>query len=338
MKVLHLPCEIAGQMGILTKALRERGIKATSLNFFKNPFGFKCDIEVNFKKGRGAVIKRNLIAVPYFLRFLSYDIFHFHFGNSFFLKNLDLPFLKLFGKKIIFHFHGSDIRNPEYLKALAKGFKKLPPKIKKTQKERLERIKRFADKILVSTPDLLEIAGQEATFLPVAIDLKEIDRIKPFPFSSKKEIKIFHAPSNPQIKGTKFIIKAIEALKKEKYKIKFKIATGLPRKKILRLCKASDIVIDQLLMGWYGMISVEAMAFEKPVLCFIREDLKKFVPSLPILNTSPQNLILDLKKIIEDEELRKKLGKEGREFVEKFHSKEKVAEKLIKIYKSVYER
>ena len=35
---------------------------------------------------------------------------------------------------------------------------------------------------------------------------------------------------------------------------------------------AADLVVDQLVLGWYGAVAVEAMALGRPVLAYIRED------------------------------------------------------------------
>lgn len=57
--------------------------------------------------------------LPSFIR--DVDIFHFFFGRSLITFHLDVPFLKLAGKKIIMRFMGSDIRcNTNILKGLRK--------------------------------------------------------------------------------------------------------------------------------------------------------------------------------------------------------------------------
>ena len=73
-----------------------------------------------------------------------------------------------------------------------------------------------------------------------------------------------------------------------------------------------DIIIDQLIVGWYGVLSIEGMCMGKPVMCYIQQDLSEIYPKLPILNTNPNSIRMDLIKLIENPEYRIKLGNQGR--------------------------
>src|SRR5262249_38314037 len=49
----------------------------------------------------------------------------------------------------------------------------------------------------------------------------------------------------------------------------------------MKLYRSADLVIDQLLAGWYGGIAVETMAMGKPVACYIPdEDLYVLPPEM----------------------------------------------------------
>ena len=60
----------------------------------------------------------------------DYDLFHFYFGKSLLPLNLDMPILKLFNKKTIMHYVGTNIRimriarreNPNLIHRLPKSF------------------------------------------------------------------------------------------------------------------------------------------------------------------------------------------------------------------------
>ena len=108
---------------------------------------------------------------------------------------------------------------------------------------------------------------------------------------------------------------------------------NIPHDQVKEYYAKSDIVIDQLLCGWYGGFAVEAMAMEKPVISYLRkEDLDRFVPfkdEIPIINSTKDSLYDDLIPLIENEALRKRKGKEGRKYVEKYHDPMKIAKKLI---------
>ena len=123
--------------------------------------------------------------------FLGFDILHFHSNARFFRSRyIDALLLKLKKKKVIRHFHGSDIRN-----------KKIPL------------LRYLVDYIFVSTPDLLKYAPN-ATWLPNPFDLDRwihhLQRNK----QNKNNINILH-PTIGKVKGTDIIIKNVKRLKKE---------------------------------------------------------------------------------------------------------------------------
>jgi glycosyltransferase involved in cell wall biosynthesis len=91
---------------------------------------------------------------------------------------------------------------------------------------------------------------------------------------------------------------------------------------VLRRIAAADVVVDQLLVGWYGTFAVEAMALGRPVLSYVREDEpddNPFGASLPIVRTSPRTLVADLAAVLADRARREELGWAGRAFAEEHH-------------------
>ncbi len=67
--------------------------------------------------------------------------------------------------------------------------------------------------------------------------------------------------------------------------------------------------------------------------CFIRDDLKHAFGELsPLQFTSPPTITQDLRTLIEQPELRERLGREGRQYCEQTHCSERVARLLKSIY------
>ena len=65
-----------------------------------------------------------------------------------------------------------------------------------------------------------------------------------------------------------------------------------PHAEAMKLYAQADLVIDQLLAGWYGGFAVETMAMGKPVVCYIRAEDLQFVPpamvaELPLIPARP---------------------------------------------------
>ena len=77
---------------------------------------------------------------------------------------------------------------------------------------------------------------------------------------------MLHAPSRRIVKGTKYILDAVEELKSEGLKFDFKMVEGMKNSDAKELYRTADIVVDQLRIGWYGVLAVEAMALGKPVI------------------------------------------------------------------------
>jgi len=343
MRILQAPTEIAGQMALLSEHLRKLGHKCTAYNF-------RSDIKIEKRAGVNipvssyqSVTARLLRALFFIHSLLNYDYFHFHYGRTFLPKRLDLAILKSFNKKIIMHFHGSDIRNPEFIRyqndkllGLIKD-DTLPLIATKEQKLLIYEAKKQADVILVSTPDLFElVGGSKVKWFPNSINLDEWKTEKTRSKSDQERVLIVHAPSKRWTKGTDIIISVIKQLQDDGLAIDFKLVENTPLVDVRKTFQKADIVIDQLLVGWYGVSGIEAMALNKPVVCYMREDLvEKFTPDVPIYNAGADNLKEALKLLVSDDRLRKRLGDAGRGFVEKYHDVRKNAKVLEETYSKI---
>lgn len=333
-KVFLGPIDL-GLNQIFKEKMLIHGYNVTTCSFVEHKnYGFQDDI--NLKINKVNICVAALRVLVNFFKSLNYDFYHFKFGQSLLPFNLDLPLLRLMGKKIIMSWHGQDLRQWDrfqadpYNKILSQkiGFSQFNEWRKRC---RFNFIKLFVQKMTVSTPDLLEFAPQ-ALFVPEMAPLNRILSSKLKAQDSKTGIVIFHAPSNRAIKGTEYVIKAVDRLKSEGEKVKLVLSENLSAQQIADSYQNTDLVIDQLLIGTYGVVAVEAMLSQKPVICYIREDLKdKYPADLPIINANPDNIYDILKATIKRTDLIK-LGEKSFKFILNFHSPEKLAQKWAKIY------
>ena len=151
-------------------------------------------------------------------------------------------------------------------------------------------------------------------------------------FFNKKsnKLRIGHAPTNRDVKGTEAIINALEMLRIEGYEFEFILIENLSNLKAKEIYNTLDIFIDQIYAGWYGAVAVELMALGKPVMVYIRESDLKFIPpkmkeDLPFLRTEPKTLLNDLVNMFnmpEDKFL--ELSYSSRKYVEDWHDPEKI--------------
>ena len=332
MKVLHAPAEIAGQASILARALRELGVEAHSLAY--NP-GFPQYTPDE------ALPYDDLPLLPRYLGYLKtlmrhgrrYDVYHFHFGRTLIPpRNPDLPLYRARGARVIFHYHGCDVRNRAHMLATharATCTECAPFCIPERQRRILASAQRFADAELVSTPDLLESAPH-ASHLPVAADLADY----PVRLPGEKPALVLHAPTNRLIKGTRHVEAAFERLRPRFPDVRFEIVEKVPWHELRERLEQADVVVDQVFMGWYGMVAVEAMAVGKPALCFIRPDFEPRLERCPIVRCEIETLEERLAGLLEDSARRRALGEAGREYVERVHAAPVIARRLIELYQA----
>jgi glycosyltransferase involved in cell wall biosynthesis len=191
---------------------------------------------------------------------------------------------------------------------------------------------RFADAVLVSEPEMVPwIPG--AMWIPQPLDL-EYWTADTSLLSVKNDgvINIGHAPTNRAKKGTLYVERAVQALQGKGYPVQLEIIENMSYKHVKRCYQRADIFVDQLLCGWYGNASCEAMALEKPVCCYVRSDLFSFLRSCPIVNVTAETLECELIALIQDRDLRAKLGRRGRQYVAEVHDVMKIAAQCIEIY------
>lgn len=352
MKKIFLGPIDLGLNDVFKQELEKRGFEVTTCAFVEHGgYGWKNDIELRINKiglsKAVAAVWRN------FWHNLDHDIYHFKFGQSLLPWNLDLPFLSLLGKKMVMHFHGSDLRDMRRFKKdkfNALMVKKLGYSwLKECYKHcRYLWVNLWTDKIVVSTPDLLEFAP-EAEFIPeiapqTRISAGKLSDVR-YQLSDKKSengqrktqnLVIMHAPSHRGIKGTEFVVEAVEKLFEEGAEIELELVENVPADEIGNYYRRADIVVDQMLIGSYGVVAVEAMLAGKPVVCYIRKDLvKKYPEDLPVISANPDDIYDVLKVLVSHKDRLAKLGEKGQKFVNEFHNPQKIAEKWEKIYKAL---
>lgn len=236
----------------------------------------------------------------------KYNIFYIISGENILTRKLlplELWIYKILKKKVIMHFVGADIRNSDYLRWKNQQFTNpnnaiQPAPLQSPFQERLCHLaQQYADDIIVTSPDLIDFFTKKVIYIPVFLQyekfLQELNAHKTKKQSEK--IVILHAPSNPPIKGTEMISKVLYLLEKERDDIKLIITTEkkynqsihppytVTKYKLLSYYSQCDILIDQLVIGWYGLQTVEGIAAGKATICKIEEKLKEYVfPDCPI--------------------------------------------------------
>lgn len=331
-RILIAGNEIGGQMQLLSETFRSMGYKATSVAFNEDFRNFKNDIKINQKNW----FKRLLFFV-YAIK--NYDVFHFFWGISLVsiwrFHLIDLPILKLFGKKIIPHFRGLDIVDIAYFDYLrskndGKGVTK-PELSRPDQLKKLKKWRKYSNEILVSEPDLFEVVP-DAILSPQIIDLQYWQKSPHNTIIKNDIITIVHPPTSRRKKGTEYVLEAVENLKDKGYKIELILIENLESDKVKEIYEKADIGIDQLLYGWHGKVSCELMAMKIPTICYLDNDLIKYRKDIPIVNANPKNVQSIIENLIINKSLRDEIGIKSLEYVKKYHDVKVEVFELLKIY------
>jgi glycosyltransferase involved in cell wall biosynthesis len=308
MRILHGPHDYGGAGSRISRAQRKLGHRSDFAVFRPSFSRYPADFILKDENWGWSRTDKFF----FLLKCLKdYDIFHLHSESIFAAEFRDISLLKKLGKKVIFHFHGSEIRGKE-----------MHPRI------------RLADAHLVSTLDLLE-SVRDGIWIPQPIDL---DYWQPLPVRKQKEnLTIIHAPTSREVSGTNTLISTIEDLKKEGHKLELCIIEGKPYETLKEYYQNADIFVGKIAprIGTYGNFDVEGMALKKPACVYMKQEYLSLYPSeLPVVNTRPENIKQNLKMLIEDENLRNQIGEQGRAYVEKYHDLKRVALKCISIYQN----
>ena len=152
---------------------------------------------------------------------------------------------------------------------------------------------------------------------------------------------ILHAPSHRGVKGTNYILDVTSRLKREGVALELRLVEGVSYIEARHIYESADLLIDQLLCGWYGGLAVELMALGKPVICYIRQGDLKFIPEqmredFPIINATPTTIYEVLKEwlTVRRHEL-PEVGRRSRAYVERWHDPLKIAAKLKSEYEAI---
>ncbi|GCL72380.1 glycosyltransferase [Paenibacillus naphthalenovorans] len=341
MRILHAPQNIAGMAGLMAKKQRDMGYLSESFVTTDSIFKYPADYSIKSTSTLGRRTER----FQFFAKSIkNYDIFHFYFGESLLGQQFwDVPLLKKLNKKVFFYFAGCDIRDSKKVITTYEfsACKECWPMLCSPNRKKSLEIIHQANGVFVSTPDLLEFV-ENSVLLQQPIDVAEFNLLKEQVNLNKTTeiindtIKIAHAPTSRALKGTGYLIDAVERLKAEGYKIELIMVEGRPYKEAIQLYNEADIAVDQLLIGAYGQFAVEMMALGKPVICYIREDLiDKYPENLPIISSTKNNIVDVLRNTIKNRDKWASIGLQGESFVKMNHDAAVIAAKAIEYYKTL---
>lgn len=375
MRVLHCPEIVGGHAQQLARSERELGLESRAVAFRQTYFSYEADeVLVPPRAGR---LRLELARWKLLVRALSYDVIHYNFGQTIMpsavhyrdsrlgryplfirlafhlythaLDLLDVRILKRLGKGIVVTYQGDDARQGDYCRqhfqitfASEVGEEYYNPVTDEMKRKRIARFARLADRMFALNPDLLHVLPAGARFCPYAhIDLNQWAVVHGAETEKYRAPVVLHAPSHRGVKGTRHVLEAVEKLKKDGLALELVLVEGMSNAEAKKHYERADILVDQLLAGWYGGLAVELMALGKPVICYIRDEDLGYIPAemradLPVINASPESIYEVLKFWITAgrSELSQR-GAQGRQYVEKWHDPLRIAQFMKTEYEAI---
>jgi glycosyltransferase involved in cell wall biosynthesis len=322
-RVLHAPVEVAGQLALSAAALRRAGVEATAYCEV-HPFDYPVGPDVV------PAVGRPLRYVAQTARLVArHDVVHFHFATSFFRESRGFFDARLIARRkpVFVTFHGSDVRQPSLAAAASPHFVAAPGEEDELARRRLRAWGRVTQDAVLLDPGL--VPHVEPFFARVHLHKLIVDagRVEPrFPAEDGPPVLV-HSPTRPSVKGTAEVRAAVAALR-GRVDFEYDELGGVPQAEAVARYARADLVVDQLLVGSYGVFALEAMALGKPVIAnVVHRDA-----DLPIIQADPGNIAEVLEHWLTDAGARRARGIASRAYVEREHDLLPAGRRLRELY------
>ncbi len=345
LKVLHLPTSVGGNAWGLSRGERSLGLASDVLVATDTWLGYPADIHLNLEN-TAAIAKLIKLAVAFASLRSKYDIFHFNGGSALIhsltyrLNHLELPLYPK-GAKLFVTYNGCDARqkyptmqrtslaacyNPNCYSGQCNS-----GRLDEMRRRGIERMGRYVRHIWALNPDLLYfLPPGKASFLPYSLTIPDA-----MPISNRIDGRLLmvHAPTNREAKGTQHILAALEKLAlSHPGTFEIQLVENLPHIEAIKLYREADLVLDQVLIGWYGGLAVEAMHMGKPVVARIAKEDLHFIPDQmardvleTVIQADPDSIYQVLAECIEDRARLRRHSEASADYVRKWHDPKYVA-------------
>lgn len=210
-----------------------------------------------------------------------------------------------------------------------------------------ERVRKYCQIVVGDgSIDSTQFAQTHMRYKSISLSLwsPEIDIPEQFRLPPTENLRILHSNyleksgrnyMGRNIKGTPHVVAAVERLRDEGFSVEMILVTDVPSKYMRFYQAQADIVVEQLIYGWWGSTGVETMALGKPVVCYLRPSWKqnflKHFPEyteLPIVEADTKTIYDALRRLVVDTKYRAQAGQESRKFAESHFDPRKNAQAL----------
>ena len=270
-----------------------------------------------------------------------YDVWILTFASSFFgHHDVELRIARLFGKRVIYVFCGSDSR-PSYIdgsQMAAEHGRTVRDCIALTAelKRRVNTIEKYAHAV-VQNP-LTAHFHQKPFVQWIVMGIPSGAEIESRLLRRDgARIRILHAPSLQEAKGTPIVRAAVEELRVRGYDVDYVEISGRPHHEIVSAIENCDVVIDQVYNDTpLAIFATEAARCAKPAVVgtYGAAEMARQIPEWampPVLLSHPDRLADAAELLIRDGEYRKNLGNSAYRFVSEHWTAAAVAERYLRL-------
>jgi glycosyltransferase involved in cell wall biosynthesis len=319
MRVAIGPVDPAGTASALAAGLRSHGVEPELALWFSSQERSFAGRRILGRAGRVAFA----LGAPRRVDVLHYQSF------AWLPRELDVRWARRSGRRRVVTFHGDDCRLYGLARRLFPSWRDVgDPRGDAAVGARVSRLGQLCDAAIVANLELATYVlpyFRRVYVVPTAVadGSRAAEPANPVPV-------VLHAPSDPSAKGTRDIVRAVEAVR-ARVPLELKVVTGLGHAEVLAQIAAADVVVDQLTVS-IGVVAIEAMQAGKPVLSELDErTLAPYQRDLPVVPVTPDTLEAELEALLADEPRRRELGAAGRRYAVR-HSPDAVAAATLRVY------
>jgi hypothetical protein len=238
----------------------------------------------------------------------EFDVYHLESGVEFYRDGRFLREMKRRGKRVVCYYLGTDLRDRGAIPA----------------------IRELSDLDLTCEWDHLDLdPSLEYFFIP--FDASRFEWREP----AVDRLRIAHAPRNRWFKGTEILLAAVERAR-SRVPLELDLIEGVTHEEAMRRKRACNLLVDQVgdhgATG-YGMNSLEALALGLPSMTSMTPSLARFLDPHPFLLVTPETLEEELVRCARDPAALASRARQGREWVERTHSADRVVESIYAMYR-----
>jgi len=145
--------------------------------------------------------------------------------------------------------------------------------------------------------------------------------------NAKGPFIVAHSPNHRGVKGTEFLIAAIEELQDEGYAIELRLLEGLKNDEVRRILQEEvDLLVEAIIGPGHGLSALEGMASGLPVISnldfeehFLPFRRWSFFAECPLISASPETIKNVLIQMLDNEVDTEEIARLSRSYVEKYY-------------------